>query len=234
MTILHLTLILAAIYPLLLFWDYRTARNPETGEYKAQRISESLTLFAPFALLYYHEAFWHNLMFYFIPLYIYFLLLALVMQKKFKLASAFDMLLVVSGGSFMLSMIGYYIFFHQGAFAPAPEVVETIEQTQTGLWIWWPLAAAILAAVSIVILLKIISEKMHAVLLFSLAFVLLVLPFFSHHPYWAMLLSTVLFFYTAFAAAKQSGSSGSGAYAALFFFYMLAQFFALMVYAFLF
>ncbi len=208
MTILHLTLILAAIYPFLLFWDYRTARNPETSEYKAQRISESLTLFAPFALLYYHEAFWHNLMFYFIPLYIYFLLLALVMQKKFKLASAFDMLLVVSGGSFMLSMIGYYIFFHQGALAPEPEVVEIIEHTQTGLWIWWPLVAAILAAISSVILLKIVSEKMHAVLLFSLAFVLLVLPFFSHHPYWAMLLATGLFFYTALAAAKQSGSSG--------------------------
>ncbi len=230
MIILYLTLILAAIYPFLLFWDHRTARNPETGEYKAQRISDSFALFAPFALLYYHEAFWHNLIFYFIPLYVYFLLLAWVMQKKFKLASAFDMLLSLSVGSFMLVIIGYYIFFHQGVLAPEDEVVKVVEPNQMGLWIWWPIAAAILSVVMGSVLLKVIGEKAEK-LLFYVAFILLILPFFSHHPYWAMLLSTGLFFCFCLFAAKQGDSTGSGAYAALFYFYLLAQMMALIVYA---
>lgn len=233
MTILYLTLILAAIYPFLLFWDIRTARDPETGEYKSQRIIDSFAMFAPFALLYYHDAFWHNLIFYFIPLYLYFLLLAWIAQKKFQLMSAFAMLSVVSGGSFMLSIIGYYIFFHQGTLAPEPEVVKTIEQNQKGLWVWWPILAAILSALIVVALLKTMGEKM-ATLLFPLAGVLLILPFFSHHPYWSMILGTGLFFYSAMVAAGQNGTTGAGAYSALFFIYLMAQFFALIVYALLF
>lgn len=230
MTVLYLTLILAAIYPVLLFWDHRTARNPETGEYKAQRISDSFTLFAPFALLYYHEAFWHNLIFYFIPLYGYFFLLAWVMQKKFQLASAFDMLLSLSVGSFILVIIGYYIFFHQGVLSPEEEVVKTVEQNQMGMWIWWPIAAAILSVVMGSVFLKVIGEKGEK-LLFYVALILLVLPFFSHHPYWAMLLSTGLFFNFCLFAAKQGDSTGAGAYSALFFFYLMAQMMALIVYA---
>jgi len=230
MTILHLTLILAAIYPFLLAWDHKKGKDPATGEYKSRRISDSFTLFVPFAVLYYHEAFWHNLMFYFIPLYVYFLLLAWIAQKKFQLASAFDMLLIMSGGSFMLSIIGYYIFFHQGVLAPEPEVVEVTEQGQTGLWVWWPIVTAILSAVGGVILLKIMGGKSEK-LLFPVALILLVLPFFSHHPYWAMLLSTGLFFYFCITAAKQGDSTGAGAYFAFFFFYMMAQMATLIVYA---
>lgn len=233
MTILYLTLILGAIYPFLLCWDVRTARNPETGEYQSQRISDTFTVLAPFALLYYHEYFWHNLIFYFIPLYVYFLLLAWIAQKKFQLASAFEMLLVVSAGSFMLNIIGYYIFFHQGALAPEPEVAQNIEQPQKGLWVWWPILAAVLSTLTIVVLLKKLGEKV-ATLLFPLALVLLILPFFSHHPYWTMIVGTGLFFYSAATAAGQNGTTGAGAYSALFFIYVMAQFFALIVYALLF
>jgi hypothetical protein len=234
MTILQLALILAAIYPFLLFWDHRTARNPETGEYKAQRISDSFTLFAPFALLYFHENFWHNLIFYFIPLYVYFLSLAWVMQKKFHLASAFDMLLSVGVGSFVLVIIGYYIFFHKGALSTVESKAPALHDTDEINWlIWWPIPLVTITVLTAVLMFKKIGERAE-ILLFPVALVLLVVPFFSHHPYWLMMLSTLLFFYLCVFAAKQCGSDGKAAYSAILFFYMMAQMAALIIYAVLF
>lgn len=232
MTILHLTLILALVYPFLLFLDCRAIRKADKGNSPSQRASDSLTLVTPFALLYYHEAFWHNLIFYFVPLYLYFLSLAWIAQRKFRLESACAMLLVLMGGNFMLAIIGYFIFFHEGSLAPEKEVVETVVETPTSLWAWWPIAAGVLSAVIARVILQ--YRKNTETLLLPLAPVFLILPFFSHHPYWAMLLNTVMFFYVLGVAAQKSGSGGAGAYSAFFIFYLMAQFFALIVYAVLF
>jgi hypothetical protein len=228
MTILHLILIMALAYPLLLILDCRALAKADKD---SQRASDSLTLVTPVALLYYHEAFWHNLIFYFIPLYLYFLLLAWIAQKKFRLESAVVMLLVLMGGSFVLSTIGYFMFFHEGSLAAEKEVVETVVETPTSLWVWWPIAAGVVLAIIATTIFK--FRKNTEALLIPIALVFLTLPFFSHHPYWAMLLNTVLFLYSMGVAAEKSGS-GAGAYSAFFFFYLLAQFGALIVYAVLF
>jgi hypothetical protein len=143
------------------------------------------------------------------------------------------MVLLNANGGFLLTIISYYIFFHQGVLTPEVEVTKITEQNEIGLWIWWPIGAAVLTFFLNVILQAIMSSKGEG-LLFLLALVLLVLPFFSHHPYWAMLLSSILFFMSCFITADQGDKTGSGAYFAFFYFYIILQLAALIVYAILF
>jgi hypothetical protein len=205
-------------------------RNAKEGEYKAQHLSTSYAIVMPFALLFYHQDFWHNLVYYFVPLYCYFIVLVWLMRKRYIFSSILSMVLINANGGFLLTIISYYIFFHQGVLAPEVEATKIAEQNEMGLWIWWPIGVAVLAFFLNMILQAGMGEKGEA-LLFPLALVFLVLPFFSHHPYWAMLLNTVLFFNFCLFTAKQGDSTGAGAYSALFFFYMMAQMAALIVYA---
>lgn len=219
MTLIYLIIILAVVYPFLLFWDFKTMRDPETGDYKSHFLSDSLALFAPFAALLYHENYWQVLLFYFVPLHLYFVGLAWLLKRKFVEFPSFEMISTVASGSFILSIIAYYLFFHQGAMAEAPkEVVQTIDHPW---WIWWPFAGIVLSAW---ITALINSEK----LIWALGMVLLILPYFSHHPLWAMLSTVVAMFWCCFSMAQKQGNS---AYVAFLMFYLLAQVGSLIVYA---
>lgn len=219
MTIIYLVIILAVIYPFILFLDYKTLRNPETGDYKSHYMSDSFVMLVPFAALYYHDSFWHALLLYFAPLHVYFFILAWWVDRKIKNFPPVEMIKLMGVGSFLLTTIIYYLFFHQDSLAEAPtEVVQAVDYPW---WVWWPFAAIIIVG-WITALINL--EK----LLMIVGVIFLIIPFFSHHPLWAMLLATITYLLSCFAIAKKQGN---GAYVAVFFFYMLAQMLALIVYA---
>lgn len=219
MNIIYLIIIFAVIYPFILFWDYKTLRNPETGEYKSRYISDSFVMFAPFAALYYHDFFWHALLLYFAPLNVYFFILAWLLDRKIKNFPPVEMIKVMGAGSFLLTIIIYYLFFHQGSLAETP--TEVVRAVDNPWWVWWPFAVIIIAG-WITALINL--EK----LLMIVGVIFLIIPFFSHHPLWAMLLAAITYLLSCFAIAQKQGN---GAYVAVFFFYMIAQIAALIIYA---
>ncbi len=223
MTIIYLILILATIYPLLLFLDYKSLRDPETGSYKSQYASDSLALFSPFAALYFHDFFWQALLYYFVPLHLYFVVLAWAVKRKVENFPPFEMIKVIGSGSFILTIIIYYLFFHQGLLTePKAETpTETVQVVNHPWWVWWPFAGIVLSAW---ITALINSEK----LILVLGLVLLILPYFSHHPLWAMLLTVFAMFWCCFSMAQKQGNS---AYVAFLMFYLLAQTGSVVVYA---
>lgn len=219
MTVIYLIIILAVIYPFILFWDYKTLRNPETGDYKSRYISDSFVMFVPFAALYYHVFFWHALLFYFAPLHLYFFILAWAVKRKVENFPPFEMIKVIGFGSFVLTIIIYYLFFHAGSLAEA--TTETVQIVDNPWWVWWPFAGIVLSA-WITVLIN--SEK----LIWGLGLVLLILPYFSHHPLWAMLLTAAAMFWCCFSMAQKQGNS---AYVAFLMFYLLALTGSVVVYA---
>lgn len=223
MPVPYLLLPLFVIYPLLLIWDLRRRGDPDTGRYKSQPPSDSLVLFAPFLTLFYHDHFWGVLVYYFLPLQLYCFLVAYGLQRWKKNDGLRAMSVVNGTGSLMLTLIAYYLFFHEGSLsedvAAAPNNPDA-----SHWWSWWPFALIVLAGWLTAIL---NSEK----LIWLLGLVFLVVPFFSHHPLWAMSLASLAFLLVCFALAERQGS---GAYVAFFIFYMLAQMGALIIYAVLF
>ena len=195
-------------------------RDPETGSYKPHWMSDSLVLFAPFSVLFFHDNFWPSLLFYAVPFYGYCMVIAYGLWFWKKVNAPLAMLKINGVGSFLLTVIGYYLFFHTGSLAEEPVVSERNWQA-SGLWVWWPFAVIVIAG-AITALLN--SESV----IWVLGIVLLVVPFFSHHPLWAMLFASVVCVMVCLSLAKQQGS---GAYVALVYFYMLAQMAALIVYA---
>lgn len=222
MPIPFLLLPLFILYPLLLIWDLRSRRDPDTGEGESPVLSDSVVLFAPFLILFYHDHFWGVLIYYFLPLQLYCFLVAYGLQRWKKTDGLRQMAMINGTGSVMLTLIAYYLFFHQGALTE--EVTATPNMDATHWWSWWPFALIVVAGWLTAAL---NSEK----LIWVLGVVFLVVPFFSHHPLWAMSLASLAFLLVCFSLAEQQGNS---AYVAFVFFYMLAQMAALIIYAVLF
>lgn len=223
MPIPFLLLPLFILYPLLLVWDLRSMGDPDSGNQKPHSLSDSLVLFAPFLALFYHDHFWSVLVCYFLPFQLYCFLVAYGL-RRWKETDALRQMSAINGiGSLMLTLITYYLFFHEGALTE--DVVTTPNNEDANhWWSWWPFALIVVAGWLTAAL---NSEK----LIWVLGVVFLVVPFFSHHPLWAMALASLAFLLVCFSLAEQQGN---GAYVAFVFFYMLAQMGALIIYAVLF
>lgn len=227
MPILFIFLSLAFVYPVLLLLDMRTravaeANSNETNYKSDPYLSDSLVLFSPFITLFYHEHFWSALLCYFFPFYAYCLVVTYGVSCWKKSGAYLQMLVLNGGGSVLLTLIGYYLFFHTGALVE--DTVVTSDSEGKPWWIWWPF---ILIALSGALTAALNSEK----LLWVLGIGLLIVPFFSHHPLWAMGMASLVFMLVCFSLAQQQGNS---AYVALLMFYMMAQMAALIIYAVLF
>jgi hypothetical protein len=210
------------LFPLLLIWDVHRMRDPDTGEYKSRGLSDSLVLFAPFLVLFYHDNFWGVLVYYFVPLQLYCLLIVSGVQRWKKTDVLLEMSVVNGAGSLILTVIAYYLFFHEGALTQEPGPTPDVDTAN--VWSWWPFALIVLASWLTAIL---NSGK----IVWVLAAAVLVVPFFSHHPLWAMSLASLAFMLVCFSLAQRQKN---GAYVAFFFIYMLAQMGALIIYAVLF
>ena len=224
MPILFIFLALAVIYPLLLVWDTRTLIDPKTGSYKSHRLGDSIMVFTPFITLFYHDHFWQAVLFYLIPFNCYCALLTYVFYRWKKIEFSREIIFMNGTGGATLTLIAYYLFFHEGALDDEPVAAANEMQTNHAWWAWWPFAVVLFSG-GLTALLN--SEKM----LWVLAGILLVLPFFSHHPLWAMALASLVFLLVCLSLAERQSN---GAYVALFMFYMMAQMVTLIIYAVLF
>lgn len=220
MPIPFLLLPLFILYPLLLLWDLRSMGDPDSGNHKSQSLSDSVVLFAPFLVLFYHDHFWGVLVCYFLPFQLYCFLVAYALRRWKKTDALREMSVINGVGSLMLVLIAYYLFFHEGALTE--EVVAEPNKVDVNhWWSWWPFVLIVLAGWLTAVL---NSEK----LIWILGVIFLVVPFFSHHPLWAMALASLAFLLVCFSLAERQGN---GAYVALVYFYMLAQMAALIIYA---
>ena len=223
MPILIVFLILSIVYPLLYLRDIRIRSKPDVDVKQSPLTSDSVVLFAPFITLFYHDNFWPALLYYFLPFFGYCAVVTFAIQRWKKVDAQLQMIAIHGVGSVILTLVAYYLFFHEGTLADEP--VATQSDTHTShWWQWWPFVVVVLTAWLTV---KLNSEKW----IWFLGIAFLVLPFFSHHPLWLMLLTSLAFLQVTFSLAQKQGS---GAYVAFFMFYMMAQVATLILYAVLF
>lgn len=221
MPILSVFLALAVIYPLLLLWGVRNRVESETGTYQPDRLSDSVVVFAPFITLFYHDHFWQAFLYYLIPFNCYCALMMYSVYRWKRVSSSREMIIVNSTAGVPLTLIAYYLFFHQGTLANEPATIHVEEQVNHTWWAWWPFAVILFSGGLTAIL---NSEKM----LWVSGVIFLLLPFFSHHPLWAMAVASLVFLLVCLSLAERQRN---GAYVALFMFYMIGQIAALIAYA---
>lgn len=203
MTILETTLLLAAIYTVLLLLSRRSLLKSPPVRSVPQRVLLIVSLLSQFIVLYYHEQFWHNFLFYIVPLYTYFFMLVWVVVKRFKLAFVYSVMRIISGSFW--NVLLYYLFFYPRESPLLGFRIAAVDKTATSSWwSWWPLVAAVVCTGLVLYLIKLVRTSSNAqALFFILTFLLLMLPLFSQHIVWAMLLSSGLVLSTCILVSRR-------------------------------
>jgi hypothetical protein len=223
MTIEYLALGLALIYlPLLLVDLKNLQRQQERTETSV--LSDTVCLLTPFASLGYHEQFWHSILYFLLPLNIYYLVASMAIRRWRKIAFDPSVNLIAVGGGYLMSAIMYYLAFNQGPLVA--DAVQTAAPSQP-FWQWrlWLPFAAILAAAAATCVAN--RESW----IFPLGITLLIIPFFASHALWAMACAALAYFYVCYSQAKKHDNHGLFV---AFIFYLFGQFTALIIYAVLF
>jgi hypothetical protein len=183
---LCVTLFLGFLYPILSYWDYRADIKEEKlilqGESLGRRIrnlSEKSMWLSPFIIVFYSGNFWYNLVFYFIPLLIYFSIVDRISYFRAKLNNLhffLDRLAVIIGRSILAICLFY-----------APGLLETSD------FGYWPFYISLASGLLVIFLSAIIKDRsrgMPVALVWCVG--LLLLPFLSTHPFWLIGLNIVL------------------------------------------
>ena len=108
-----------AIYALLLtIITILEGRQTPQGDppMKNAKTSEFFILICPYIALFYSDHFWNHLLFT-VPLLIYGVVLTRIANLRGSLAYHFDALISLMVGSFLLAIILYFLFFHDGALS---------------------------------------------------------------------------------------------------------------------
>ncbi len=139
MTLYQTLLLLAAIFPLLIYSDYKEKHKADTDpdiEFDLNSRSSGFVLsFAPFLALFYTEHFWITLI-YLIPLYLYFGLLMYIANKKQWCPFFVTDIAVYGSSGLMVTVIAYFIWFHEGVLSPQETEMVTVETKNMASVVW--------------------------------------------------------------------------------------------------
>jgi len=242
-TLVQTLLLLAAIFPLLIYSDYQAKRkannDPDIDFDLNTRNSSFLLSFTPFIALFYTEHFWLTLL-YLVPLYLYFGILMFIANKKnwcpfFK----FDIALYGSSG-LIVTIIAYFIWFHEGLLSSPQTGVELTINKDTTLTVW-PFYVFAFLFVSAFFTHQLLPKKQRSES--NVAFIVLViqaisypiLALFTEYYWWSMLAGLVAYIISMPILLRPlTGSSRGGIGFVLSYIYMMAATGSILVYAFLF
>ncbi|MBB3060944.1 hypothetical protein [Microbulbifer rhizosphaerae] len=199
-----------------------------------ERLSD-LVLFVPFAALFYTENFWSNLGCT-LPIILAVAATQWTCYKKGWLDSPPE-LITLAPGSYLLTVIAYFVFFHEGVLVDSSSTPEVIpaETSRTGSLFWldfWPYAVYLVC-----FLLAITRRSMDGIFLSALLLILAItiLPFFTGYYWWAMLAGLCVLLLTSHRAFNVMEPGTAGAYSLVSsLFYMIAAFGSMLTYGILF
>lgn len=229
--------ILTAIACLLVLVDCYALRGKATGaeevSHRNERLSD-LVFLAPFAALFYTEYFWTSLIFT-LPIILAVIATQWACHRKRWIDRPSELILLVPG-SYLLTLIVYFIFFHDGFLAesnPTPEVIaDRTAESSAFTWLgFWPYAIYAFG-----FLLAITRKSTDGICLSALLLILAItiLPFFTGHYWWSMLAGFGLLLFTGHRAFSILESGSAGAFSLVSgLFYMISAFGSVLAYAFL-
>lgn len=174
------------LYPVLSYLDYRNdikeeklILKSEHSNSRIRNISEKAMWLSPLFIVFYTGNFWHNLIYYFIPLLLYFSIIDRISYYRAKPDNLHFFLerLVVVTGRVVLAIGLFYLpnFF---------------ESSGLGYWPFYVSPASGLLVVLLSIKIKDWSRGMGIAIFWGVS--LLLLPFFSTHPFWLIGLNILL------------------------------------------
>lgn len=244
MNILVLFSIFAALFPLLIYIDYKRRLSQKENYDENGNMIDMLLVFSPFAIFFYTDAFWSNLLYYYLPLWLYFGAALFVAKKKGWCPHGLSLYPIRVSSGLVVVFLGYYLFFHDGMAADAPvESVVNDLQPEEGegsgfalLKSYWAFGAIVVIGLLTLLLKRVdktANQQLFTLSLWLMTFGLPVLPFFSPHYWWAMLATLISYAMVISRLSKSAGSEG-GAYFAFFYFYLLAAAGSVILYAVLF
>lgn len=248
MTITITLALIAAIFPLFIYADYKKKyladNNPDIDfDYNDRSVTFILS-FTPFAALFYADHFWLSLL-YMVPLYAYFGSIMYVATKKsWCKFMTHDMYLYPSSG-LIVTIICYFIWFHGGILSPddtntinGNTVSAAKEISSPSVWpyyIFGALAASILITI-LYVRLKLDSKSSTAAnLLLPTAIIFPLLPLFIDSYWWGMLATFVsVLIMMPLATDQLPVSSRGGIGFVVGYIYMMAATLSILLYAILF
>ncbi|WP_250460117.1 hypothetical protein [Microbulbifer litoralis] len=200
--------------------------NPVSPE---GRLSD-FVFFTPFIALYYHDEFWLSLLFT-LPLILVTVAAQAFLRQKSWLKGPSEVWVMIPG-PYLLTTIGYFMFFREGILAdPPPDpAIEISGKAGDSSWLdFWPYAVGLA-----LFLLTIAARRTDSICLGHLFFIpaITILPFFTDHYWWTMLSGFVLFLVCVHRMFKVMNSDHISAASIMSgYFYMMAAFGSLVVYA---
>lgn len=224
--ILPTTAVLSLFAAVLAIIDcYIAKAKRETAEnvdLRTDRLSD-LVIFAPFLALLYTENFWLNLTGT-LPVILVSFLAQTFFYRRDWLKSPPEFL-TLAPGSYLLAVISYFIFFHEGLLvgSDGEPVVESLSFS------FWPYAAYVAF-----FLFAITRKSTNGICLSTLIMALAVntLPFFTAHYWWAMAAGFCILIVIVCRAqtALDSGSGGALSFVSGYF-YLITALGSILVYA---
>jgi len=199
LTIYSALLLIAAIFPLFIYIDFRNKRaadnNPDIEFDYNGRGTTFVMMFSPFVTLFYTDFFWTALL-YMVPLYVYFSVLMVIANKKSWCPFSKADLFIASSG-LTTTVLAYYIWFHKGILVPQTTALTTSSSHSSNNAdpsIWPYYVFGILLAT---ILISALYEKnsnskksgLASSLLAPVAVIFPLLPLFIESYWWGMLAS---------------------------------------------
>jgi hypothetical protein len=183
---LCVTLFLGFLYPILSYWDYRADLREEKFALQGKALQRGIRNFSeksmwlsPFIIVFYSGNFWYNLIYYFIPLLVYFSIVDRISFFRVELNNLhffLERLAVVIGRSILAICLFY-----------APGLLETSD------FGFWPFYISLASGLLVILLSMAIKDRSRCmVIVWVWGISLLLLPFISAHPFWLIGLNILL------------------------------------------
>lgn len=232
-------LTMALVFPLLIYSDtkarLKAEQAPDAFYDLNKRSTISVILFTPFAALFYTENFWSNLL-YFIPLYLYFWLLMYLANKKNWFPSFSSEVPMYGAMGFFITVIGYFIGFHEGIMVDEP-VSGELENPDPAVWPYYAFAVIGIVTLIIALIEALRGQKIQssALMVFIMAVVYPLLPLFTATYWWGLLGGFLVFsLLMPISLSRLPGDVKGGIGFFMGYSFMMATSLSILLYAFLF
>lgn len=236
--------LIALALPVVMFFDYLLRKKTEAkllNSYDVNhRLSNNLILFAPYAILFFSDNFWINTL-YLVPLFLYAILIMQLAYKKGWAPVGPAMVLITFPGTVVVTVIIYYIFFHEGVMSP--EVAQLADtkiankENTSPLWPFYIYGLLLFTQLVYGLIERKKGEKANQ----SVAFLFIqvlgfnILPLFTQQYWWLMLVGVIIFFAILLSVTNRIKLTSRGGIGfVLIFFYMMAATVSIVLYAILF
>ena len=172
----------------------KSERDPNIELDPNNNFAGTVVMFTPFVALFYSDQFYLALLL-MSALVLYGYVLVTLAKHYGLIGYGSEIIRTVGPGSIMLSVIGYYLFFHSGSLSNEITVQPVKQDLALNFWPLYVYGGLILLAA----IMKWAANKSEKIVELNemaviVAIVILnILPFFTHFYWWAMLISFIVF-----------------------------------------